>query len=187
MFEFDKTGSKQMLPPGGKVVIGAIAFAADALFVAAARIRTEQDSGGFQRRLQLAQHARQFLARHVEQGRIGENAVEMRVGQIQAEEILLPHLACTVAACHLRQRRRPFKTDGVVSALHESLQVATGTAAEIQNRAGWRTLDMAQQRVDVLLDVMVAGALPEGFGARMVVPERALDELPQGFRFEFHA
>jgi hypothetical protein len=38
---------------------------------------------------------------------------------------------------------------------------------------------MTQQGLDVLLDVVVARALPEGFGTRLVVIERAADDLPQ--------
>jgi len=45
---------------------------------------------------------------------------------------------------------------------------------------------MPQQGLDVLLYVVVARAFPEGLGTRMVVPERAIDELPQGFRIKFH-
>ena len=68
-------------PPAFQVVIRAVAPAVPALLVMAVRVRAEEDSARLERRVQLAQDARQLLARHVKQHRIGEHAVEARIGE----------------------------------------------------------------------------------------------------------
>src|SRR5690606_20796154 len=51
-------------------------------------------------------------------------------------------------------------------------EVTPRAAVEIEDREWRLALDMAQQFGDVLADVVVAGALPERFGALVVVGER---------------
>jgi len=108
----------------------------------------------------------------VEQGRVGEHAVETTGGQIEREEILLPHLASAVGARHRGELRRPFETDRDMAARGEGLEVAARPAAEIEQREGRRTLDVSEQRRDILAHVMVARALPELRGAPVVMVQR---------------
>ncbi|MNI75284.1 hypothetical protein D3C73_1314220 [compost metagenome] len=51
------------------------------------------------------------------------------------------------------------------------LQVATGTAAKIENVERRLALDMPQQRIDVLADIVIAGAFAETFGHRVVMAQ----------------
>src|SRR6266852_4596390 len=106
--ELFKSGGSHKALPGFQIVIRAVAPAVPALLVVAVRVRAEQHAARLERRAQLAEHARQLLARNVEQHRIREHAVEARIGQIQAEQILPPHLAAAVLARHDREGLEPL-------------------------------------------------------------------------------
>jgi hypothetical protein len=61
-------------------VVRAVAAAVPAFLVLAARIRREEYAAGPQRGVELTEYARHFAARHVEERRVGEDAVECGVG-----------------------------------------------------------------------------------------------------------
>src|ERR1041384_663337 len=83
MLQLDKSGAGHIAPPAFEVVEGAVALAPPAFFVVAARVRAEQHAARFESRPQLAEHARQLGARHVEQRGVGEDAVEFLARQIE--------------------------------------------------------------------------------------------------------
>ena len=132
--------------------------------------------------MQLPQHARQLLGGHMKQRRVGEHAVELSVRQIELEEILLPHLAAAVGARHRGEARGAFQADRDVAELGENLEVAPGSAAEIEDRERRLALDEAQQRGDVLADVVVARALPEFLRAPVVMLQREAGDFFQILR-----
>ena len=73
---------------------------------------------------------------------VGEYAVETAVGQIELEEILLPHFAAAVGARHFGEARGAFKTYRDVTELGERLEVASRPAAEIEYRERRVALDV---------------------------------------------
>jgi hypothetical protein len=66
-----------------------------------------------------------------------------------------------------------------VAELGERLEVAPGTAAQIEDRERWRAANRPQERRDILRDVVVARALPEILGALVVVLQRAPGDVFQ--------
>src|SRR5688572_262822 len=145
----------------------------------AMRVRGEQHTTRFQGGVQFQQHARQLLAGYMKQRRVGEYAVEMAIRQIELEEILLPYFAAAVAARHYGQARGAFQTYRDVAELGERLEVASRSAAEIEDRERRVALDGSQQRFDVLADVVIARALPEIPGMPVVVLQREAGDLFQ--------
>src|SRR5918999_3186003 len=138
----------------------------------AMRVRGEQHTTRFQGGVQFQQHARQLLAGYMKQRRVGEYAVEMAIRQIELEEILLPYFPAAVGARHYGQARGAFQTYGDVTEFGERLEVASGPAAEIEDRERRVTLHGLQQRFDFLTDVVSARALPEIIGTPVVVVQR---------------
>ena len=167
-------------------MIDAVASGIPAFLVMAARSRAEQHATRFETGAQLQQHARQFLAGDMKQRGVGEHAIEMAVRQIEREEILLPYVAAAMGARHRGEMRGAFQTDRGVTELGKRFEVAAGPAAKVQYRKRRGTLDALQQRSDVLLDVVVARALPERFGAPVVVVQRATGDAFQVLRTELH-
>ena len=180
VLKFDEPGSRKVAAPSREIVVGAVALAVDVLLVVATGIRAEEHAGGLQRRVQLPQHTGQFLHRHMEQGCIGEHAVEKCIGQIQLQKILQPDFAPAVGTRHFGQCRRPFQTYYTMPALGECAQVAPGAATEVEYRERHGRPDVPQQRLYILGNVMIARAFPEGLGAAVVVLERPGDDLLQG-------
>jgi hypothetical protein len=68
----------------------------------------------------------------------------------------------------------------------EGLEIAPGTAPQVEDREGRRRSDVPQQRRDVLRDVVAARAFPELIRAPVVVIERAGGDLLQVLGFELH-
>src|SRR5204863_1789832 len=108
----------------------------------------------------------------MEQRRIGEDTVEVGRGKLQREKILLPDFAAAVLARHGGERRRTLEADRLVAQRAKRRQVASRAAAEIEDAQRRRTAYVSQQRVDVLLHVVVASAGPELGRALAVVRER---------------
>jgi hypothetical protein len=67
-------------------VIGPVAPVVPAFLVVAARIGAEKHATGLQGRVQLAQHPREFLAGHVEQDDVGEDAIETLCRQVECKQ-----------------------------------------------------------------------------------------------------
>ena len=170
----------QVLAPRREIVIRPVATAIPAFLVLPAGIGAEQHAARLERRVQFAEHARQFLGRHVEQRGVGEHAVEAARGQLEAQKILLPDLAAAIGAGHRGEARRAFEADRDVAEFGERLEVAPRPAAEIENRERRLALDVLQQRLDVLAHVVIARAGPEIVGALVVVLQRAARRSRRG-------
>src|SRR5439155_5596146 len=119
------------LPRFGSV-IRAEAAARPTFLVVAVRVGAEKHAARLERRVELAQHARQLLCRHVEKRGVREHSVEILVGKAHGEEILLPYLAAAVFARHRGEPRRAFEAYCDVAASLESLQVSARAAAEVE-------------------------------------------------------
>jgi len=104
---------------------------------------------------------------------VGEDAVESSFRQVQREEILAPNLATTVRTGHRNEMLCAVQADGDMAEIAQRLEVPARSAAEIENGKGRFAREMAQKRVDVLTDVMPAGALPKLFGLSVVMVKRA--------------
>src|SRR6202041_3799435 len=79
--------------PSLEVPVAAVALSLPAFAVVTARVGAEEDPARFERGPELLQDPRQLGARHVEERRVGEDAVEAIRGQRQGDEVLLEHLA----------------------------------------------------------------------------------------------
>ena len=82
--------------------------------------------------------------------------------------------------------RGAVEPDRDMAALRERLEVAPRAAAEIENRERRRAFDVAQQRRDVLADVVVARAMPEFLRMPVVVRERAAGDVVEVARTQWH-
>src|SRR5215468_3652450 len=71
-----EAGGGDVAAPRLEVEEAAVAAAAPAFLVVAARVRAEQDAARFQGRGDLEEHARQLAARHMEQRGVGKYPVE---------------------------------------------------------------------------------------------------------------
>ncbi|KAG1256624.1 hypothetical protein G6F65_016241 [Rhizopus arrhizus] len=87
---------------------------------------------------------------------IGEDAVKAFGGQRQFQEILVPDFAATGRARHGDKAGRAVQPHRPMAQRDEGLQVAAGSASQIQDVVGRLALDMPQQRGDVLADIVVA-------------------------------
>src|SRR5271170_4655806 len=113
---------------------------------------------------------------------VGEYAIEIVIRQIELEEILLPYFAASIGARHRDEMCGAFQTYRDVAELGKHLEVAAGSAAKIQYRVGRFNLDALQERSDILIDGVVARALPEIFGTLVVVTNGEISDLFQVLR-----
>ncbi|RML40083.1 hypothetical protein ALQ97_200132 [Pseudomonas savastanoi pv. glycinea] len=121
--------------------------------------------------MQLLEHPGQFLDGDMKQHGVGEDPVEAFAWQVQLQEILLPHFAAAVLACHSGEFLRAVEAHRNVPHAGKCLQIPPRAAAEIENVKGGRALDMPQQRVDVLADVVIASAFAKALGDRVVMAQ----------------
>src|SRR5438874_10482743 len=117
---------------------------------------------------------------------IGEDPVEAAGGKPQRQKVLLPHFATAVLARHCGERWRSLEAHRLVTQRAKGGEVAAGAAAEIEYAKRWHTADVPQQRLDVLLYIVVARALPELHGACVVVLERLRGDEGQVVVQQFH-
>src|SRR5690606_27509041 len=110
MLQLGKARGSQQGTPRLQVVIGAIAYAAPAFLVISSRSRAEQDTARLQGRVKLPKDPRQRLCRYVEQGSVGEYAVECVAGQFQRQEVLMPDFAPGFLASHGDKGRRTVES-----------------------------------------------------------------------------
>lgn len=80
--QLHETSRDKVSSPCFEIVIGAITPAVPAFLVAAVWIGTEEHATGLEGLTQLAQHPCEFLAGHMEQNSIGEDAVETLLRQV---------------------------------------------------------------------------------------------------------
>jgi hypothetical protein len=117
---------------------------------------------------------------------IGEHAVEIFFRQLELEKILLSYFAAAVGACHRCKMHRAFQTDGDVTLFRKHFEVAPWSAAKVKYRKWRLSVDILQQRLNVLADVVIARAFPEFFGTLIVVLKRAMGECFQVLWIQFH-
>ena len=171
MLQLHKPRRRQQLLPRLKIVVRPITRPIPALLILATRIGTEQHATRLQRPAQLLQHPRQFLARNMEQHRIGENPVKALGRQIQLQKILLPDLTTAVFARHLRELLRAIKPDSGVAHAREGLQITPRPTAKVENVERRLALNMPQQRINVLADIMIASPFAKTFRHRVVMAQ----------------
>jgi len=98
---------------------------------------------------------------------------------IELEEILLPYFATAISARHGGELRGAFQTYCNVAEFGEDLKVASRAAAKIEYSERPFTLDVLQDRCDVLADVMIASAFPEILGMPVVELQRHVGDFVQ--------
>ena len=186
VLQLGKPCSRQHRPPVLQVVIRPIPLTVPAFTVVAAWVGAEQYAAGFQGRVQLAQNLAKFLGRHMKQRSVGKDPVEAFSGQVELEKVLVPHFTAAVFTRHLGEAFGAVQADGHMTQAGEGLQVAPRPAAKIQNRERCRARDMAQQGIDVLAYIVVAGAFTEAFCALLIVAQSGGSNLFEGFCIEGH-
>src|SRR6516165_8190444 len=117
---------------------------------------------------------------------VGEHAIEIVIRQIELEKILLPYLAAAVGTRHCSELRGTFQTYGNVTEFGKHLEITSGPAAKIEYRERRLTLDVLQQRRDVLADVVIARTFPEIFSALIVLFQREVRDFCQVLRIQLH-
>jgi hypothetical protein len=145
-------------------VIGAIAVAVPALAVVSARVRGEEHTALPKACKEVGEHTRQRLGGDVKERRVREDAIEGMRREIECEEALMQDRNAGMAARHLDEVRGAIEAHRVVASGLEIEQVAAGAATQVQDAKGSLPKDRVEQRLHVLGDIVVAGALPEGPG-----------------------
>jgi len=125
--------------------------------------------------MQLSQHARQFVGRHMEQRRIRKYAVKALIWKVKTKEILLPYLASGDSVGRGDKASRTVQSNGPVTKLGQGLQVASRSAAKVEDRERWLAFDMPQKCCYVLADVMILRT-----GAKFLRPVLVVRERPGG-------
>ena len=186
MLQLHKSGRRQQCLPRREVVIRPIPGPVPAFQVFTARVGTEQHAARLQRTLQLLEHPWQLLLGNMEQHRVGKHPVEAFGRQVQLEKVLQQHFTATVLAGHLRKPFGAIEPDGNMAHACKRLQITPRPAAEIQHGKRRCALDMAQQRVDVLAHIVIAGAFTEVLGHLVVVAEGDGSDLVEVVGLEGH-
>ena len=178
--ELDEPRGRQVAAPGFEIVVRAIASAAPAFLVIAARVRAEQHATRLQRCAQFPHHARQCLAEgHETAAALAKTPSKRPSGRSSARKSCChtSHPLCARAIAAKRAApSRPIRDVPERGKRHE---VAPRPAAEIEDRERRLALDESQQRRDVLADVVIARASPELLGMLLVVIQRAVGDRPQ--------
>jgi hypothetical protein len=91
-----------------------------------------------------------------------------------------------MGACHCGKMHGAFQTDRDVTLFGKHLEVAPWSAAKIEYRERRLTLDMLQQRLNVLADAVIARAFPEIFGTLVIMFQREVSDFFQVLRIQFH-
>src|SRR6204780_5762333 len=117
---------------------------------------------------------------------VGEYTVEIVIRQIELEKILLPNFAAAVGTRHVGEMCGAFQTDRDVTEFDNHFEVSSGPAAKIKYCETRPTLDVLQNRRDVLADIVIARACPELFGAPVIMFQCKVDYFFQALRIQFH-
>src|SRR6516165_89922 len=103
---------------------------------------------------------------------VSEYAIEIVLGKIELEEILLPYFAAAISASHRAERRASCQTCCNVAGCSKDLKVTPRPAAKIESGERPFTLDVLQHRCDVLANVVIASAFPKILGILVVTVQR---------------
>ena len=115
---------------------------------------------------------------------MAEYAIEVALGELEREEVLLPHFA-TFFPRHYGETGASFQAYGGVTELGKRLEIASRPAAKVEDRKWWVPLDVLQQRCDVLADIVSARAFPEILGSLVIVLQRQIGDALQVVRIQF--
>lgn len=172
MFNFHKSRSRQVVLPLPPIEIRTKTLAVPPFAIVTTRIGGKQDTAGFQRLMECAQHAIKFRARHMEQHSVGEDAIEMVRWKIQRKEILQPYFTPTVLFRQFDERTRAIKSRRVVTRITERLQISARAATEVENIERRLTAYVVQQSRHVLANVVMQGAVTVTHCVGLVVADR---------------
>jgi len=123
-----------------EVVVDTIPLPTPTFVIIPSRVRCEEHSSWTQTAPQFLEDASEFAARHVEQRRVGEYAIEICARKIQSQEILVEDLNLCLAARHLDEGERAIESHRMMTELAKRDQIAPRSAAKIENAVGARTL-----------------------------------------------
>src|SRR6266704_733566 len=115
MLELHESRIQHVATPRFQVVVSAVTPAVPTFLILAARIGTEQHASWLECGVQLSEHARQLLGRHMEQRSVCEDAVKPPSRQLEPVEILLPYLAAGVGTRHGGKAGCPIQPDSRVA------------------------------------------------------------------------
>src|SRR3984957_20198469 len=103
---------------------------------------------------------------------VSEDTVEVAVGKIELEEILLPYFATAVRARHRGEALSAVQADCAVTALGQDLEVTPRPATKIEERERRIAFNILQHCRNILADIMAARAFPEILGNAVVLVQR---------------
>lgn len=109
----------------------------------------------------------------------GEDAIEIARGQLQRKKVLLPDLAAAVLARHAGELRRTFKSDRLVAKSTKRHSVTARAAPKIEDPQRPCIAHVAQKRLNVAFNIMVARTIPKVSGVFVVVLKRLRDNERQ--------
>lgn len=164
--------------------MGSVAFARKALFIFSSGIGRKEDATGLEASVQFRQHTRQLLAGHMKQAGIGKHSVKGLIGKAQVEKVLLPDLCATEFLRLLHKGRATVQTYHLMASSPQRQQVAPRATPKIKNAVRAWACECVQHCLDILLDIVVAGAEPERFRVRFVMTHGACRDFFQGRRVE---
>ena len=163
----------KQVAPHRFVEIRAVSLAAPTFSIVAVGIGRKENPSWLEARLQLRKHARQFLTRYMEQTGVRKRPIKRLIGQVQFEKVLMPHLGFTEPSGVFHESSAAVQTHGLVPEPLERKQVASWAASEVENAMWPRSAQSVEQCLEILLDVVIARALPKSVGPRLIVAQRA--------------
>src|SRR3954469_4107361 len=84
-------------------------------------------------------------------------------------------------ACHGNELLRPVEPHGFMAQGSKVTEIAAGSAAEIEDRVWWVTLDGPKECRVILADIVVSCAVPELPCEPIVISDRRFAEAPDLF------
>ncbi len=119
--------------PGLEREVGAVAQTLLTLDVRAVGVAAEEYASRHQRSAKVVEHPAELLCRHVKKNRIREDAVEPFGRQRKGQEVLMPDFAAGCGPRHGHESGRTVESHRRVAVRHEGGDVASRSAAEIED------------------------------------------------------
>src|SRR5687768_15193480 len=104
----------------------------------------------------------------MKQRSVGEYAIEGLVRHTETQKVLAPDFTAAMAASHFDKTLGALQSHCDMAKFRKNLEVPAWSAAKIQYPARRFSLDMPQQRSNILSDIVVFRALPEGLRTLVV-------------------
>src|SRR5215208_7167974 len=114
----------------------------------------------------------------MEQRGVGKDPVKTALGQLHSQEILMQDLAARMCPRHGDELLRSVKPHGFVPQGSKVMEIAAGSAAEIEDRVWWVTLDGLKECRVILADIVVPCAVPELPCEPIVISDRRFAKTP---------